>query len=87
VTFSEALATSAVPPGVINVITGRPAELAPWLAAHQDVNAIDLTGAADADNLSWAELDRASADNLKRVLRPAATTLTRSSQTGHAHRT
>jgi len=71
VTLSEVLATSDVPAGVINVISGRTAELAPWLAAHQDVNAIDLAGAADADNLSWAELERASADNLKRVLRPA----------------
>lgn len=53
------------------MISGRTAELAPWLAAHQDVNAIDLAGAADADNLSWAELERASADNLKRVLCPA----------------
>jgi hypothetical protein len=52
------------------VISGRTAELAPWLAAHQDVNAIDLAGAAGADDLVWAELERASAENLKRVLRP-----------------
>ena len=71
VTLSEVLATSDVPAGVINVITGRTAEVAPWLASHQDVNAIDLTGAADADNLAWADLERAGADNLKRVLRPA----------------
>src|ERR1019366_9753430 len=71
VTLSEVLATSDVPGGVINLITGRTGEVAPWLAAHQDVNAIDLAGAADADGLVWAELERASADNLKRVLRPA----------------
>ena len=71
VTLSEVLATSDVPAGVINLITGRTGEVAPWLAAHQDVNAIDLAGAADADGLVWAELERASADNLKRVLRPA----------------
>jgi len=71
VTLSEVLATSDVPAGVINVITGRTAEVAPWLASHQDVNAIDLAGAADADDLAWADLERAGADNLKRVLRPA----------------
>ena len=71
VTLSEVLANSDVPAGVINVITGRTAEVAPWLAAHQDVNAIDLAGAAGADDLVWAELERASAENLKRVLRPA----------------
>ena len=53
------------------LITGRTAEVAPWLASHQDVNAIDLAGAADADGLSWADLERAAAENLKRVLRPA----------------
>ena len=71
ITLSEVLATSDVPDGAINLITGRTAEVAPWLASHQDVNAIDLAGAADADNLAWADLERAGADNLKRVLRPA----------------
>jgi acyl-CoA reductase-like NAD-dependent aldehyde dehydrogenase len=71
VTLAEVLATSDVPAGVINLITGRTAEVAPWLASHQDVNAIDLAGAADADNLEWADLERAGAENLKRVLRPA----------------
>jgi len=71
VTLAEVLATSDVPAGVINLITGRTAEVAPWLASHQDVNAIDLAGAADADGLSWADLERAAAENLKRVLRPA----------------
>jgi acyl-CoA reductase-like NAD-dependent aldehyde dehydrogenase len=71
ITLSEVLATSDVPGGVINLITGRTAEVAPWLASHQDVNAIDLAGAADADDLSWPALERAGAENLKRVLRPA----------------
>ena len=71
ITLSEVLATSDVPAGVINLITGRTAEVAPWLAAHQDVNAIDLAGAADVDGLAWADLERAAAENLKRVLRPA----------------
>ena len=70
-TLSEVLATSDVPGGVINLITGRTSEVAPWLASHQDVNAIDLTGAADADSLAWADLERAAAENVKRVLRPA----------------
>ena len=64
ISLAEVLATSDVPGGVVNVLTGRPAELAPVLAAHQDVNAIDLTGAAPADR---AELERLAAGNVKRV--------------------
>jgi acyl-CoA reductase-like NAD-dependent aldehyde dehydrogenase len=62
--LAEALATSDVPGGVVNILTGYRAELAPWLAAHMDVNAIDLTG---ADGLA-AELERAAAENVKRVV-------------------
>jgi acyl-CoA reductase-like NAD-dependent aldehyde dehydrogenase len=69
VTLAEVLATSDLPGGVVNILTGRPAETAPWLAAHMDVNAIDLTGVDDAD-LATA-LESAAAGNLKRVLRPA----------------
>ncbi|WP_326797986.1 aldehyde dehydrogenase family protein [Streptomyces sp. NBC_01808] len=65
--LAEVLATSDVPGGVVNVLSGRTAEIAPTLAAHQDVNAIDLTG-ADAELAR--ELEVAAADNLKRVLRP-----------------
>jgi len=66
VTLAEVLATSDVPGGVVNVLTGRVAEVAPWLASHMDVNAIDLTGApgALADDLAVA-----AAENLKRVVR------------------
>ena len=64
VSLAEVLATSDVPGGVVNVLTGRSAELAPVLAAHQDVNAIDLTGADPADR---AELERLAAGNVKRV--------------------
>ena len=66
VSLSEVLATSDVPAGVINVLTGRTAEIAPWLASHMDVNAIDLGGAPDAlaDDLAVA-----AAENLKRVVR------------------
>ena len=76
ITFAEVLATSDVPGGVVNVLTGNPADTAPWLAAHMDVNAVDLTGlatggAGDAELATSLEL--AAADNLKRVRRaPAA---------------
>jgi acyl-CoA reductase-like NAD-dependent aldehyde dehydrogenase len=67
VELAEALATSDVPGGVVNLLTGRRAELAPWLASHMDVNAIDV-GGADADGLR-AELEAAAAENVKRVVR------------------
>ena len=65
--LGEVLATSDVPGGVVNVLSGRTAELGAPLAAHQDVNAIDLTGASPE---LAAELEAAAADNLKRVRRP-----------------
>jgi len=68
VTLSEVLATSDVPGGVVNVLTGRVAEVTPWLAAHMDVNAIDLAGVDDA--ALRTELEIAAADNVKRVRRP-----------------
>jgi hypothetical protein len=54
---------------VLNLLTGSPAELAPWLASHRDVNCLDLTGIAPADRVPLAQ---AAADNVKRVLAPAA---------------
>jgi acyl-CoA reductase-like NAD-dependent aldehyde dehydrogenase len=65
ISLSEVLGTSDLPGGVVNVLTGFTAELAPWLAAHRDVNALDLTGAA-AD----ADLRAVAADNVKRVYVP-----------------
>ncbi|HWJ32833.1 MAG TPA: aldehyde dehydrogenase family protein [Gaiellaceae bacterium] len=62
--LAEALATSDVPGGVVNLLTGFRAELAPWLASHMDVNALDVTG---ADGLS-PDLERIAADNVKRVV-------------------
>jgi acyl-CoA reductase-like NAD-dependent aldehyde dehydrogenase len=66
VAFAEALAAAELPAGVVNVLTGEVAEISPWLAAHQDVNAIDLAGAPGplADDLAVA-----AAGNLKRVVR------------------
>lgn len=71
ITLGEVLATSDVPGGVVNILTGRVGDTAPWLAAHMDVNAIDLTGAAGDDEHA-RELEEAAAENLKRVLRPPA---------------
>ncbi|ASW56722.1 aldehyde dehydrogenase family protein [Plantactinospora sp. KBS50] len=68
VTLAEVLATSDLPGGVVNLLTGRPAETAPWLAGHMDVNALDLAGAVDPDLA--ADLEIRAAENLKRVLRP-----------------
>jgi len=68
--LAEALATSDVPGGVVNLLTGYRAELAPWLASHMDVNAIDLTG---ADGLG-PDLERAAAENVKRVVHGAPDT-------------
>ena len=71
ITFSEVLATSDVPGGVVNILTGNPADTAPWLASHMDVNAIDLTGLAGQSELTTS-LEVAAADNLKRVRRAPA---------------
>ena len=68
VTFAEVLATSDVPGGVVNILTGDPTATAPWLASHMDVNAIDLVGFAGRAELA-ASLEEAAAENLKRVRR------------------
>ncbi|WP_127358878.1 aldehyde dehydrogenase family protein [Actinacidiphila soli] len=65
--LGEVLATSDLPGGVVNLLSGRTAEIATPLAAHQDVNAIDLAG---AEEVLAKELEIAAADNLKRVRRP-----------------
>ena len=68
VSLAEVIATSDVPGGVINILTGSYKEITPWLASHQDVNALDLTG---VDKKQTAlELEKEAAINLKRVLRP-----------------
>ena len=66
--LAEALATADLPAGTVNILTGRVEELAPWLAGHMDVNAIDLTG---ADGQA-ADLERLAAENVKRVVRSGA---------------
>jgi acyl-CoA reductase-like NAD-dependent aldehyde dehydrogenase len=68
VELAEVLATSDVPGGAVNLLTGRRAELAPWLAGHMDVNAIDVTG---ADGVA-EDVERLAAENVKRVVRGLA---------------
>lgn len=67
ISLAEVLATSDLPGGVVNILSGSPAELTPWLAAHADVNAIDLAGCGELD---WPELERTASDTVKRVLFP-----------------
>jgi len=69
ITLAEVLATSDLPGGVVNLLTGHVAELAPVLAAHRDVDALDLTGAPAS---LVVELERAAVSNVKRVLLPQA---------------
>jgi acyl-CoA reductase-like NAD-dependent aldehyde dehydrogenase len=66
--LAEALATSDLPGGTVNILTGFRDELAPWLAGHMDVNALDLTGVDG----TRAELERLAAENVKRVVRSSA---------------
>jgi acyl-CoA reductase-like NAD-dependent aldehyde dehydrogenase len=68
ISLAEVLATSDVPGGVVNILTGSYKEIAPWLASHQDVNAIDLSGVES--KAIALELEKEAAINLKRVLRP-----------------
>lgn len=65
VTLCEVLATSDVPPGVINVLTGYKKELVPWLASHMDVNALDVTGVPQHLR---AEVEATAAGNVKRIV-------------------
>jgi acyl-CoA reductase-like NAD-dependent aldehyde dehydrogenase len=69
ITFAEVLATSDLPGGVVNILTGRAEEVAPWLASHDDVNGVDLSGVTDP--ALAIELEKQAAETLKRVRRPA----------------
>jgi acyl-CoA reductase-like NAD-dependent aldehyde dehydrogenase len=69
VTLAEVLATSDVPGGVVNILTGDAGELGPWLAEHADVDGIDLTGAPAGRAM---EFEREAAGTIKRVIRPQA---------------
>ena len=65
ISFAEVLESSDVPPGVVNILTGKQAELAPWLADHMDVNAIDLAGAIDDLRL---RIEQGAVHNVKRLI-------------------
>lgn len=67
ISLAEVLATSDVPGGVVNILTGSPAEIAPWIASHPDVHGLDLVGAGDLD---WVDLQIKAAETLTRVLAP-----------------
>ena len=69
VSLGEVLATSDLPGGVVNLLSGFTTELAPWLASHRDVNALDLTGVAPSDRVA---LQQAAAETIKRVYVPSA---------------
>lgn len=69
ISLAEVLATSDVPGGVVNILTGDATEMMPWLAAHADVNALDLTGMERGEHATTAE--REAAGTIKRVMRPA----------------
>jgi acyl-CoA reductase-like NAD-dependent aldehyde dehydrogenase len=68
ISFAEVLATSDVPGGVVNILTGDPIPLMPWLAEHADVNALDLAGGSEGDWVSWQS---DAAGTLKRVVPPS----------------
>lgn len=68
-TLAEVLATSDFPSGVVNVLSGQHRELLPWLAAHMDVNAIDAGGCTPEE---VAAIEKAAADNVKRVVKMPA---------------
>jgi len=66
ITLSEALATSDLPAGVLNILTGKVSELAPWMASHMEIDGLDISG---VDSKIEAELRVAGAENLKRIHR------------------
>ena len=66
ITLSEALATSDVPGGVVNILTGKSAELAPWVGSHMEIDGVDVAGLTKKQE---EELKLVGADNLKRIFR------------------
>ena len=66
ITLAEVLATSDLPAGVVNILTGKKSELVPWLASHMEVDGIDISG---ADPKSDTEIKVAGSENLKRIHR------------------
>lgn len=70
ITLGEVLATSDVPSGVVNILTGKTAELYPWVGSHMEIDGVDATGLSKKQE---EELKLVGADNLKRIARFSAT--------------
>jgi acyl-CoA reductase-like NAD-dependent aldehyde dehydrogenase len=66
ITLSEVLATSDVPAGVVNILTGKITELAPWVGSHMEIDGVDVAGLSKKQE---EELKLVGADNLKRIFR------------------
>ncbi len=66
ITLAEVLATSDIPAGTVNILTGKSAELAPWVASHMDIDGVDGSG---LDSTQYESLKKEGADNLKRIQR------------------
>ena len=66
ITLAEVLATSDIPAGTVNILTGKFVELAPWVASHMDIDGVDGSG---LDNTQYESLKNEGADNLKRIQR------------------
>ena len=66
ITLAEVLATSDIPAGTVNILTGKSVELAPWVASHMDIDGVDGSG---LDNTQYESLKNEGADNLKRIQR------------------
>jgi acyl-CoA reductase-like NAD-dependent aldehyde dehydrogenase len=64
ISFAEVLATSDLPAGVINILTGKKDEIAPWMASHMDIDAMDISG---LPSKLTSEVKVAGAENLKRI--------------------
>lgn len=65
ITFAEVMATSDLPHGVCNILTGKKEELAPWFASHMDINGLDISGVAEPSLI--ADIKTSGAQNLKRI--------------------
>lgn len=70
VTLSEVLATSDLPAGVVNVLTGKVSELAPWVGSHMEIDGVDVAGLSKKQE---DEIKLVGADNLKRIHRFSTT--------------
>lgn len=64
ISFAEVLATSDLPNGVLNILSGQQSELAPWFASHMDIDGLDISGLPEADR---AAVKEAGVENLKRI--------------------